>query len=376
MRLVFPDNLNSPASDVEGERMLREARDWFATHSYGSLDLVGMLSPNLLMPRPATYYVTNRAFSILFDDAIKVATHEGLSPSAYDFSPLLFNRIFEEEGFAFPGTKMTFLQSTHSAHLIHELGHNLGLIHANAWKTTDGSIIGSGRNEEYGNFFDMMGQGELKYHTLNAWEKHTLGWLPDSFVQTITTSGVFRLRALDASQLTPNSIYALKVGKDVERDYWIEWHARAPDLWIRNGVLINWSPWSDSNNGTQLLDMTPESIAGLLDPALLPGITFSDNLSGVHVTLLSPVPGKTDEIELRVNLGSFPGNRAPSVTLLPVGPIVATNSLLAFTADASDPDGDDLAFNWDFYDLREHQQFPSVEELGSTWALRSHLPGQ
>ena len=43
--------------------------------------------------------------------------------------------------------------------LNHEVGHSLGLNHANFWSTTDGTAYGTGANQEYGNIFDVMGGG-------------------------------------------------------------------------------------------------------------------------------------------------------------------------------------------------------------------------
>ena len=83
----------------------------------------------------------------------------------------------------------------------HEFGHNLGLGHANAWKTTDGSVIGDGANRTYGNPFDTMGGPINANPQFNAYHKNKLNWLGDDAIQTITSDGVYRLYPFDVPTL-------------------------------------------------------------------------------------------------------------------------------------------------------------------------------
>ncbi len=81
----------------------------------------------------------------------------------------------------------------------HELGHALGLMHANSWECGDTpvSIIESACiHGEYGNFFDIMGTGWSSLH-FNAYYKELLGWLSPSSVLTISQSGTYTLKPLE-----------------------------------------------------------------------------------------------------------------------------------------------------------------------------------
>ncbi len=84
--------------------------------------------------------------------------------------------------------------------LSHELGHALGVLHANAWVCNDGHVL-YGRDcthQEYGNHFDVMGTGGYALQ-MNALYKEELGWLDNSSLATITKSGTYTLKPLENS---------------------------------------------------------------------------------------------------------------------------------------------------------------------------------
>lgn len=79
----------------------------------------------------------------------------------------------------------------------HELGHNLGLLHAGSWTCTSGGIrvqisdtctIG-----EYGDPFDVMGNMGTRHNS--GWNLAKLGFLSPENVETIEASGTYSIRS-------------------------------------------------------------------------------------------------------------------------------------------------------------------------------------
>ena len=80
--------------------------------------------------------------------------------------------------------------------LSHEIGHNLGVYHANGWDCGANVIDGDCRGIEYGNYFDTMGYGQSALH-FNALFKELLGWISPSQSLTITQSGRYTINPLE-----------------------------------------------------------------------------------------------------------------------------------------------------------------------------------
>src|SRR6185369_5356713 len=88
-------------------------------------------------------------------------------------------------GVAFTGTAGAWIRGTFNTGVVaHELGHNFGLSHSGLWKTTDGTVIGSGFAIEQGDAFDTMGFAWAGSNHFNAHSKYYLNWLTTNEVQT------------------------------------------------------------------------------------------------------------------------------------------------------------------------------------------------
>jgi hypothetical protein len=368
MRLIFPDDPAEPITDGDATNLMTQVNDWYVQKSYGALAITSNVTPLLLMPQPRNWY-RFEPLRTLLDHARAAAATNGYSTNDYDLDIARFNPIFLNfSGSAVTRGKGLWLQTSHPGVVIHELGHNLGLEHANFWAAGADSIIGSGTNVEYGNVFDTMGQPPSNpddYHFNVCWLDR-LGWFDNSSVVTVNTSGVYRLHAFDVTNRTPGAIYGLRIRKDQTREYWAEFREKfTGNVWTQNGILLNWSPWRNSRFGTHLLDTTPGSPAGngsKDDAALVVGRTLSDVQADAHITPLTLSGSGTGRwIDVQVYLGSFSNNVSPTLMLAADRTNVgAGGEPVQFTASANDSDGDSLAYHWDFGDLSLGSNSPTI----------------
>lgn len=88
--------------------------------------------------------------------------------------------------------KFAFDNKTLSRTLAHEIGHGLGLPHANSL-SCDGEM--GCFDEEYGNLLDVMGRG---YGDFNALYKEQLSWLTDKDFLNITSGGNYSINSLQS----------------------------------------------------------------------------------------------------------------------------------------------------------------------------------
>ena len=111
------------------------------------------------MRRPLTGITINALTSII-DGARAAAKAAGFDTARFSLDIVAFTTIsgFWWAGRGGLGWKGIWINGYFDLRVTaHELGHNYGLHHANFWNTTDGTIIGPGTSQEYGNPFDVMG---------------------------------------------------------------------------------------------------------------------------------------------------------------------------------------------------------------------------
>lgn len=361
MRVNFPDDLTEPISEQDAYAAMDGVNDFYVDTSYDLTALDPTVAPVVTLPQPKAWYATSGPGQLLADarEATRLA---GYGTTNYDRDIVAFTPIpgYDFGGLAYVGGKGVWLQSMGVGVTAHELGHNYGLMHANFWDTTaTASMIGPGTNLEYGNIYDTMGSAGAGIYQFNAAHKSKLDWLKADAVQLITTNGSYRIYPFDVPdwRRVPGRFYAAAVRKDFTRYYWLEYRQLFnSNPWLQSGVLLNWSPWPLSGGGTQLIDTTPGSPTftgdSREDAALVIGRTFNDNAAGVHITTVAGgVEGTDPWLDVVVNLGTFPGNHPPVLSVEVDKAQVAPNSLVHFHASAFDPDGDPLAYAWSFDDL-------------------------
>lgn len=357
MRVDFPDYTGEQATIPlsEAETLLRDMRTYGLLMSYGAHGIAPIgpggsaVTPILRMGSNASTY-NNEGLSLLYPEARSKAAAAGFDLSDYDYDGVFTKSrpSASYAGLAYVGGRGFHMANGYfSKHVTtHEYGHNLGLPHAHRWDTDDESIIGPGTLEEYGNDYDPMGDsyssipGEKHY---TGGYKNYLDWIPDADAGLVTTSGLYRLTASDFAQARGRR--ALRLRKD-NRDYWIEFRGGLTGALLSNSVFLQWGNGDGREN--YLLDAMP----GVSGSTLALGRTFSDpranNGVGVHVTPVRKGGTYPESMDVQVTIGSPAGNRPPVAVVAANTAAAPADTPIVFTATATDPDGEALAFAWDF----------------------------
>lgn len=377
MRVTWPDEPTEAITEADAHALMDTVNAWYTETSYHTTWLVTDVTPLMVLPQSKAWYCEN-GDSYILSDARVVARDYGFDTDNYQLDIARFPSPgsgctgYSYSGKAYVRGKGCWMLSNSSGTMIHELGHNYGVWHANFWNATGDSVIGPGSNVEYGNSYDVMGSSGSSGQ-FNAAFKNQLDWLQNPFVESVSASGTYRIHTFDVPALTAGRKYALKVRKDYDRNYWAEFRQKYANRWFLNGVILNWDPWNNgvtnSASGAHLLDTTPgtpTASSSKEDSAVVLGRTFSDAAAGVHLTPVAR--GNTTPenwMDVVVNLGQFPSNRPPDFTLTADRTTVVASQDVYFFASAGDPDGDALAYAWDFGDLTFG---PNAPAAAKSWA--------
>lgn len=354
MRVDFPDYTNDVFPTNTALNHMRDMSNFLGQISYYKHIIAppghgSDITPIMRMTNNASAY-DNAGLSKLYPEARAAAQNVyGYDLSQYDF---FFVCTGGRPSYSYAGLGYVGGVGYHLANgyfdvrtSAHEFGHNLGLGHANWWNTGGRSTIGAGTGEEYGDPFDTQGGSGGGNRHFSASFKNRLGWIPNSDAITVTSSGQFRLHAHDMAT-APIGLRAIRLNRSSGDPYWIEFR----QLWttykgLMNGINFRWAGGS-----SQLLDMTPGSSGGKDDHSLVIGRTFSDPSRNFHVTPIGKGHTYPESIDVVIQFGPFPTNLPPQV-LATASPVSAsTGQTITFTALATDPNGDALAYSWDFGD--------------------------
>ncbi|MEK9177866.1 MAG: hypothetical protein AAB777_01960, partial [Patescibacteria group bacterium] len=198
----------------------------------------------------------------------------------------------------------------------HEMGHSLGVVHANGWECLNNqTLYGDCQHIEYGNYFDTMGSVgyALDY---NAYFKESLGWLQNR-VLSISKSGEYSINPLELNSGIAGA--KIKIKSAYVAPYYLEYRkgigfdSNLNDSNLsqnQEGLFVNriqdgWAP------ATELLDMSPiskkfwdwrDSIRQTTLNSVLSDNSVSFNDPGRGITIGPILNVSSSAILFRVNL--------------------------------------------------------------------------
>jgi hypothetical protein len=268
----------------------------YEQQSAGATRFIGRLRNDGDVAGPLQIPVAGCDYWVIEDAADAAARSAGWEPSAYDhiLYALPHNPSCDWVGLGDMPGRHTWLNGTLGTGFVaHELGHNLGAHHANAYRCTDGgaavTLSGTCDSSEYGDPFDVMGHGGL----MSSWHRAQVGQL--SVAQQVRVRDSQTVTLVSSDDFTsPGPRTLLIPRKDPGRAVtsWISLELRsslAPfDVWtlgapVTTGISARIVPDMTSHTQTQLLDARPTTDT-YQDAPLQPGESLRDAAYGITVS--------------------------------------------------------------------------------------------
>lgn len=429
IRARFADELPTyePVTLTTAQARQGEAEAFWEDNSYGKSTLTTTYTSVVTLPKNGSEYVGD--FNTLHLDARAAALAANASWNHANFS--FYTVITSNPGNAITYSGIAQLGGT-ASHLLrsfisvrtasHEYGHNLGLNHSEYWLTDSPSPIGrdsipggyavdaaDAERIEYGHKFAVMSgldaagdfdSGRAHYA---ASDKNRLDWLVQSAgdITSATTSGTYRLyrhdvQSADFASLTQGVPRALKInlsatdptGLTPPYRYWLNYRMLPTNgiagSWLPNGLQVDWRRDGNGFRAVQL-DMTPYSRDtgpygadpgpyadndDKEDAVLLIGRTFSDMAADIHFTPIAKGGTHPNQwLDVAVNIGTQGSNAAPQIQSFTVNNATpTTGQVINFSVNATDPNGDPLAYHWDVGDNTVQVSQLNLSTRGKQWS--------
>jgi hypothetical protein len=325
--ITFPGDPGQPWSPQESRSKVftaaSSANAFFQEESYGDISLTGKLNENgdVFGWFGLSTSTAGCPHGEWREEADAAAAAAGIDLSGYQH---LIYQFPLQISCPWSGTAVNdraMINGNVGAHVIaHELGHNLGLLHAGSWTCTSGGtrvqISNTCTSSEYGDPFDAMGSIALRHNS--GWNLAKLGVLTPGNVETVDASGTYPVQS--ALQLTTEST-VLRIPRtrslngNVDSWYYLE-------IREKGGVFENVTDASTtgvsirataagSSPETLLLDANPAT-STFQDAPLKAGQTFDGG--PVQITTLSAGGGSAT---VSVDLDEEPPTAPTDVTATP-----------------------------------------------------------
>ncbi len=343
IRVDFSDKSGAPYSAASIQSLAdTQISPYYLKSSYQLTSLTNTVTSLVYrMPQTAAYYATNGDDDQLHADA-ETAASTNYTLANYDRIIVVFSSLG-----GIPGSKITYgglaqvggpdvwCNGEFDFRVIaHELGHTYGLFHGNLWQVSDGNPISPGGSSvEYGDDFDTMGANYANNQAtdFNPWFKNDLGWIADTQVVNVTTSGIYRVYAFDHNNYlaAPGEALGLKIVKDVTRNYWVGCRSDfSSNASMTNGIYLIWG--YNYNRQSDLLDMTTPGSSDQ-DAGLFINTSFLDPSNAVTFQPLDRggvAPNEYRDIQITF------GPLSPYITRQPAGQSALLGNTAAFSVAA------------------------------------------
>ena len=405
IRINFSDALAEPVTQAAASAMMNGAvSDSIREQSYGKTWIEAAASANLYtMPQTAAYYANGgsdaKNHELIRDARNTFRNTKSGADASINIGPVSNNTSGDEfgtgdyniVGITFTGIGMTsgtisyaglagdnrlWMQDNNSSNVyIHEFGHNYGISHASSWDVVSSNPVDSaGVSTEYGDIFDIMGGGPDPEGHFHSQAKQKLDWLTATQWQDATALGsnTYRIYRIDDANTTSThsrGVRITKMGSPAEY-YWLSYRPAIENTFQKLGVYLNWQRSGETR--CWLLDTTPGSTDGKKDSPIALGRTYSDTAANAHLTTLATGgTGANQWVDVRVNLGPFPGNVAPVAAPITGPATVPARTSAAYATSATDV-GDTLAWHWNTKDGSVNDNSSSLAKtwiVGGTYSL-------
>lgn len=362
-------------SDANIRAAMSSVNDFHVRQSFGKLSF----PDNLLTIEPTTITLPFTKAQIESagvsgapsdpNDAIHDAAQSQLTALGYNLAnfkhiTVIFPDVSGRIGYAglaqVPGQRLWMNGNISVNVWAHELGHNAGAPHVGYFETADPNVAIQDAAQmtysEGGTGLDVMGGGGTSPSgDFFVMRKAQYGWLSDTQVVDITTSGTYRLNANDEGSTQAGRVYGLRIARNAGQEYWLEYRVRTDDPFLDNGVVVTVRTLNGSDD-IGLIDTTPNSVPGdfsedRVDAPIAVGRSFNDTAAQLHITpTLRHDEAGNSYIDVVVNRGDFSNNAPPTGTMSVGSNSPAIAQSVNFTGTAQDDDADTLLTQWDFGD--------------------------
>ncbi len=274
IRAQFPD-APMKLSDAEWKRRLttlhRKNSDYWARHSYGTIpQITAEYTKVLQLPENSTAYTGGGNTHKLATAMRALAAAAGHQLASYPQLILSYPGVLDQPFGAagLPGTVWLPGHDPYDGGMIHEFGHALGVGHANSVEGPARTIFPGERREGRDGLFMMGSDGEGRegdYSTINLPMRYRMGFLGDTSLTTVETTGTYRIFEFEKDTLTSGQKLALRINI-AGADFWVTFAPSMSPRWrqfgssgFTRGIIVH----RLTGSITDILDFTPGSAGGL-----------------------------------------------------------------------------------------------------------------